>query len=72
MILSCGIPVNILYAQTKDIGGSAYGHMIIQISGEEEAQRAKRYLDGIKIKYHEIDFPDKDNEKISLEKRKEY
>ena len=46
--------------------------MIIQISGEEEAQRAKRYLDGIKIKYHEIDFPDKDNEKISLEKRKEY
>ena len=71
MILSCDIPVNILYAQTKDIGGSAFGHMIIQISGEEEAQKAKRYLDSIKMSYHELDFSDNSNEKISLEKRKE-
>ncbi|AYA99988.1 methionine ABC transporter ATP-binding protein [Lachnoanaerobaculum umeaense] len=56
MILSCGIPVNILYAQTKDIGGSAVGHMIVQISGEEEALKAKRYLDSIGMVYHDISF----------------
>ena len=50
---------------------AVYGHMIIQISGEEEAQKAKRYLDSIKMSYHELDFSDNDNEKISLEKRKE-
>ena len=69
--MSLDIPVNILYAQTKDIGGSACGHMIIQISGEEEAQKAKRYLDSIKMSYHELDFLDTGNEKISLEKREE-
>ena len=56
MILSCGIPVNILYAQTKDIGGSAVGHMIVQISGEEEAAKAKRYLDSIGVVYHEVEL----------------
>jgi len=56
MILSCGIPVNILYAQTKDIGGSAVGHMIVQISGEEEALKAKRYLDSIGVVYHEVEL----------------
>ena len=55
MILSCGIPVNILYAQTKDIGGKAFGHMIIQISGDEESVKVKRYLDGKGIVYHELD-----------------
>ena len=49
-------PVNILYAQTKDIGGSAVGHMIVQISGEEEAAKAKRYLDSIGVVYHEVEL----------------
>lgn len=55
MILSCGVPVNILYAQTKDIGGKAFGHMIIQVCGEEEALKVKRYLEGKDIVFHELD-----------------
>ena len=31
MILASKVPVNILYASTKDIGGTAYGQMIIQL-----------------------------------------
>ena len=62
MILSCGIPVNILYAKTKDIGGSAVGHMIIQISGEEEALKVKRYMDSIGMIYHEVEFAEEKEE----------
>lgn len=54
MILSCGIPVNILYAQTRDINGAAVGHMIIQVSKSEETLKIKRYLDGIGMIYHEL------------------
>ena len=62
MILSCGIPVNILYAKTKDIGGAAVGHMIIQISGEEEALKVKRYMDSIGMIYHEVEFAEEKEE----------
>lgn len=55
MILSCGVPVNILYAQTKDIGGKAFGHMIIQVSGTEESIKVKKYLEGKSIVFHELD-----------------
>ena len=55
MILSCGVPVNILYAQTKDIGGKAFGHMIIQVGGAEESIKVKKYLEGKSIVFHEMD-----------------
>ena len=32
------------------------GHMIVQISGEEEAAKAKRYLDSIGVVYHEVEL----------------
>ena len=35
MILASKVPVNILYASTKDIGGTAYGQMIIQLPEDE-------------------------------------
>ena len=31
MIFECGVPVNILYADTKDLDGKAFGEMIIQL-----------------------------------------
>ena len=30
--------------------------MIVQISGEEEALKAKRYLDSIGVVYHEVEL----------------
>ena len=31
LVLACGKPVNILYASTRDIGGTAYGQMVLQL-----------------------------------------
>lgn len=40
MILSCQVPVNIMFADTKDIDGKAHGHMIIQLP-EDPHQASK-------------------------------
>ena len=46
LILSCQAPVNILYAQTKDIDGKAYGQMVLQLPSEKRAAvRVKNYLE---------------------------
>ena len=46
LILSCQTPVNILYAQTKDIEGKAYGQMILQLPEDKRASvRVKDYLE---------------------------
>lgn len=39
MVLACGTPVNIMYADTKDIGGKAFGQMIIQLPEEQSIAR---------------------------------
>lgn len=31
MVLACGSPVNIMYADTRDIGGTAFGQMVLQL-----------------------------------------
>lgn len=31
MVLECGCPVNIMFADTRDIGGTAYGQMVLQL-----------------------------------------
>ncbi len=55
MILSIKVPVNFLYATLKDIGGTAYGQMIVQLPEDEtDAQRALTYLKSIGIKYEEV------------------
>lgn len=55
MVLACKTPVNIMYAQTRDVGGTAMGQMIVQLPGdEEEANRALRYLETAKIPYEEV------------------
>ncbi len=55
MILSLRVPVNFLYASLKDIGGTAFGHMIVQLPEEEsDATRALNYLKAQGIKYEEV------------------
>ncbi len=54
MILQCKIPINILYADTKNIGGNAFGHMIIQLPEDEKAvQRIIAFLDTQNVTYKE-------------------
>ncbi|MDD3252024.1 MAG: ATP-binding cassette domain-containing protein [Lachnospiraceae bacterium] len=55
MILACKVPVNILYASTKDIGGKAVGQMIVQLPEDEtDANRALTYLKSVEIPYEEV------------------
>lgn len=45
LTLACRATVNILGSDTKNIGGKAFGQMIIQLPSQQEtAQRMKRYL----------------------------
>ncbi|MDO4268300.1 MAG: ATP-binding cassette domain-containing protein [Eubacteriales bacterium] len=55
MILASKVPVNILYASTRDVGGKAMGQMIIQLPEDaDSAGRALHYLDTVKIPYEEV------------------
>lgn len=56
LVLSCNAPVNILYAQTKDMEGKAYGQIIIQLPEDERACiRIKNYLDENKLTHETIE-----------------
>ena len=37
MVLACGKPVNIMYASTQDIGGTAFGLLVLQLPEDEES-----------------------------------
>ena len=55
IILATGLPVNILYASTSDIGGIAKGQMIIQLPDDEtDASCILHYISSIKMKYEEV------------------
>ena len=59
LVLACKVPVNIMYAQTRDVGGTAMGQMILQLPEDEtEASRALHYLETVKIPYEEVDEHD--------------
>ncbi|MDO4565921.1 MAG: ATP-binding cassette domain-containing protein [Oscillospiraceae bacterium] len=54
MVLECGAPVNILYADTKVIDGRDYGHMVIQLPENETASsRMRAYLEEKKVRFTE-------------------
>lgn len=54
MILTCKCPVNIMFADTKDINGTAYGQMIIELPNEKEAEeKLVSYLAANNIKFCE-------------------
>jgi len=56
MILECHCVVNILYADTKNIGGNAVGQMLLQLPDDEGAKRRIfDFLDNRGIKYSEED-----------------
>lgn len=44
LILECRITLNILYADTKDIGGKAYGQMLVQLRDDGDAAVAAAWL----------------------------
>ncbi len=55
LVLSCKVPVNIMYAATKDVGGKAMGQMMIQIPEDEtDANRVIHYLKMKNIAFEEV------------------
>ena len=55
LILSCRAPLNILKAETEDIGGKAYGQMILQLPDDEDiSARVMNYLNDNKLCFSEI------------------
>ena len=56
MVLECKAPVNIMFADTKDIDGRAYGQMILQLPEDERAaKRALAYLETQNVHVEEGD-----------------
>lgn len=56
MVLECKMPVNILLADTKDIGGIAHGQMILQLPEDETAgNKMIHYLRERKLTVEELD-----------------
>ena len=56
MVLECKAPVNIMFADTKDIDGKAYGQMILQLPEDERAaRRALAYLETQNVHVEEGD-----------------
>ncbi|MDY3619203.1 methionine ABC transporter ATP-binding protein [Agathobaculum sp.] len=59
MVLECKAPVNIMFADTKDIDGKAYGQMILQLPDDERAaKRALAYLETQNVHVEEGDAHD--------------
>lgn len=55
MVLECRTPVNILLADTKDIGGVAHGQMILQLPEDEAtADKMIHYLEERKLEVEEL------------------
>ena len=56
LVLECHTAVNILGADTKDIGGKAYGQMLLQLPGDEAScMRIRNYLNECGITFEEVD-----------------
>ena len=55
MVLACKAPVNILLADTHDIGGKAMGQMLLQLPEDEvDAGRICNYLKTVGVTYEEV------------------
>ena len=53
LVMECGIAVNILFADTRELDGRAYGQMLIQLPDDElQVERVCAYLDDRSIVYH--------------------
>lgn len=59
MVLECKAPVNIMFANTKNIDGKAYGQMLLQLPEDgRAAQRALAYLETQNVHVEEGDAHD--------------
>ena len=55
LVLTCKVPVNILFANTKEVEGQAVGQMVVELPGEEEdADKLLHYLKDNSIKFEEV------------------
>lgn len=55
MVLECRTPVNILFADTKDIDGKAFGQMVIQLPDDEiSKKKILAYLEINQIPHEEV------------------
>lgn len=55
VILACKVPINIMYASTRDIKGKAAGQMIIELpDSDADIERVLHYLDRAKVPYEEV------------------
>ena len=55
LVMACKTPVNIAFANTKDIDGVAYGQMVIELPEDETEQlRVVNFLKANQVKYEEV------------------
>ena len=54
LVLECKVPVNIMFADTRDIDGKAYGQMLLQVPEDALGiERVRAYLDSCGVHYTE-------------------
>lgn len=54
LILKCQVPINIMFADTKDLDGKAYGQMVIELPDDQrQAERVINYLNNESITFSE-------------------
>lgn len=55
MVLACGAPVNIAFADTRTLSGRLYGQMILQLPDEAESiEKMTRFLQDAGVMYEEV------------------
>jgi len=55
MVLECRVPVNIIFANTKDINGQAYGQIVLQLPDDEtQVQKVLYYLRSKNLTVEEV------------------
>jgi len=55
VILACKVPINIMYASTRDIKGTAAGQMIVELpDNDTDIERVLHYLNRAEIPYEEV------------------
>ena len=54
LVLACQAPVSIIFADTRDVGGVTYGHMIVELPEDKRQQeKIKSWLDANQIHFKE-------------------
>ena len=54
MVLECQAPVNILFADTKELEGAIYGHMIIELPNDpRQADKITAWLKNRRVEWRE-------------------